>query len=325
MSTPISIIAIETNQGVYIQRDNTHSYNRLDGITHLLFDGKRAEPTFHKDWLKIDKKPVKVSQMVARDNINHRFELIDKPNFPHLPDVYQREEVATYDKNEYEWIWNSDKSHLSSLYRLVSDKQEPVEVDVPYTFAVIFTIDKIENYKAFNYPVEKSFNSNREFVTSAHIKHQIIDEIMFPNLILDSRPCALSSKDSYDLIRKHVIENIDPKWATISSNYEFCFKVEKKIELCKPLEHKREATKANGRSYRPPRWSVSIQTAKTVTIFEMTHEGDRYKGYTPVPGFCGENADILKQNIDAYLKELMLRINEPLKECPHCNGSGILK
>lgn len=32
----------------------------------------------------------------------------------------------------------------------------------------------------------------------------------------------------------------------------------------------------------------------------------------------------LKNNIDNYLKHLISIINEPLKECIHCNGNGVV-
>jgi DNA-directed RNA polymerase II subunit RPB1 len=37
-----------------------------------------------------------------------------------------------------------------------------------------------------------------------------------------------------------------------------------------------------------------------------------------------DNSEELKETIDNYLKNLIEYINEPTKDCPNCNGSGII-
>ncbi len=56
----------------------------------------------------------------------------------------------------------------------------------------------------------------------------------------------------------------------------------------------------------------------------MTYSPEGYKGYTPIKSFEGKNEIDLKTQINSYLKELMDVINEPLRECPTCQGTGIV-
>ena len=43
-----------------------------------------------------------------------------------------------------------------------------------------------------------------------------------------------------------------------------------------------------------------------------------------IKGFTGENQDDLKQKIDAYCEDLIKFINEPIVDCPHCKGRGVV-
>lgn len=60
------------------------------------------------------------------------------------------------------------------------------------------------------------------------------------------------------------------------------------------------------------------------TVFEMTSHERKYSGYTPIDGFRGKNQADLKNKIDEYLEKLIDRINEPLSDCPRCNGLGVV-
>lgn len=56
----------------------------------------------------------------------------------------------------------------------------------------------------------------------------------------------------------------------------------------------------------------------------MTHDQERYKGYTAIEPLYGESEDDLKYKVDLWLCELVAKINQPLELCPHCKGSGYL-
>ena len=65
-----------------------------------------------------------------------------------------------------------------------------------------------------------------------------------------------------------------------------------------------------------------IKRLEEIEIFEMTHTGKNYSGYTPIQPITANSQQELKDKIDNYLEELMAYINEPLIECEHCRGLG---
>lgn len=50
-----------------------------------------------------------------------------------------------------------------------------------------------------------------------------------------------------------------------------------------------------------------------------------YQSYPVIEPFNGNGEDDLKQNIQTYLNEIMIKINEPLIECEHCKGLGVTR
>ena len=125
----------------------------------------------------------------------------------------------------------------------------------------------------------------------------------------------------YDITRQYIKENIDNSVAKITSDYDFCFAVKKIVKLLQP----ETITYQNifGRT-KKEREKIRYTTKeyKEITIFEMTHKQENYKGYTAIEPMYANNEDELKQKIDTWLKELITAINEPLVQCTHCNGTG---
>jgi DNA-directed RNA polymerase subunit RPC12/RpoP len=50
----------------------------------------------------------------------------------------------------------------------------------------------------------------------------------------------------------------------------------------------------------------------------------KYQNYRIIEGFRGKTQEDLKNNIDSYCKKLIEFINEPVVDCPHCKGRGIV-
>jgi hypothetical protein len=146
---------------------------------------------------------------------------------------------------------------------------------------------------------------------------------VYPALTIHERPCKLTSKQTYDIVREHVKLNINPKVAKITSDYDFCFTVKKIIPIARPYSYEYDARSPWSRR-RKPEMKTRWVGDKEIDCFEMTSTEDHYKGYTPIKPFEGKSEDDLKDNIDAYLETLMAYINEPMKECPTCNGVGVL-
>jgi len=316
----VVINAIQTEKEFFIQREG-NAYSNMP-INQLFFDGVSATSTFHANWFKISSTPKRVHTLVNQPRINYRLELIDKSlESDRFPASFSIDEVMEHGDE-----WKSEYQHLSSLYGEVSDVQPPLEEDVEFEFKVILAVSNIQEYADFAYVADNSaYHKDPKLrVTARSMTHQVIDKILFPDLLLPSQPCSLSSKETYGIVREYIKNNINPKAAEITSDYEFCFTVKKKIPLATPYQNSYETKKNNGKSYRPPRINNHLVKSKGVEVFEMTHDKRNYANYTPIVGFCGDNQEDLKNNIDKYLEELINYINVPLVECQHCNGVGVV-
>jgi len=54
------------------------------------------------------------------------------------------------------------------------------------------------------------------------VSYDLLDELQLPDILLPLRPSGLTSLQTYKIIRKHVQDNINPKAAIITSDYNFC-------------------------------------------------------------------------------------------------------
>lgn len=326
----LKIDAIKTDNGYYLKHCNdSGSWVSNSSLSVYFFDGKLGEKTHNVVWLFVKKLPKSIAREKAQAHINHRFELID-PSFANekVPLSILREKAGEYEEDDYGkyvFIWNETYAHLKSLYKEISDPQPNIMVDCPFEIRVILEIDFIKEYAGFSYPVQRTRWEHEGFtqLTEKDAHHNLIDTIIFPGIILSGRESKLTSEQSYKIIRKHVQDNINPKWAEITSDYDFCFTVCKKIPLCKPVSYQKNVARFGARK---PKYTTAYQTNRSVKIFEMGHSGRGapYQGYEAIKGFEGANIEELKQNIDDFLKDLMEKINEPLKDCPHCNGVGVI-
>lgn len=315
----LTIIAIETDAGYFIQEKTTSSYRNVSGLETYLFDGEKPTKTFHPHWVKIPNKPLKIEIKVPQSPINHRYELIDKAlQSEKIPLVFKRDEVAYYE--EYEWKWKSEYLHLSSLYREVSDPQPNLLENIQFTFNVLLKVDKVKEYASFSYPSLQKCSFSETNRPVSEVIHQEIDKILFPDIILPSKPSKLSAYHTYAIIREHVKTNINPKVARITSDYDFCFSVKKIIPLAEPYSY--ECSPIFGTKKERSKKVQKYVTDREWEVFEMCHEP--YQKYTPVTPFRGESHEDLKKNIDNFLKELMERINEPVVECKACCGRGVI-
>ena len=312
----LNIIAIESNKGYYI---SIHPLEYNNPLLYRLFDGIKGQLTFHRDWLLIPNKPSKVSRIEKQGNINHRFILKDDTLKGKIPLEIIKDNAGHYEINCEDnrvFVWKPELDMYKSLYEEVSDEQPDKEIIEDFSFDIILKINDI------NIPPKFLYTASPINITSNDIKHQILDQILFPSLIIHETPCRLSSEDTYKIVRKHIQENINPKVAKITSDYDFCFEVSKIVPLAKPYNREYKPLKRN--RYHNPKVETILVSNKFIKIFEMTHDRTKYQGYTPIDGFEADNESELKQNIDDYLKNLMDYINEPLKECHACNGTGVL-
>lgn len=308
------ISAIKIKNGYFISdKPSGGTYNYIS-VRNLYFDGQLPEDTHDNSWVFIPNEPTKVEKLVSGKYINERYELKDSDlESDNIPLVLPHSEVVDCNCSYCcDCEWKEDYAHLYSLYEFKRDKEEDTFEDVLYEFTVIIEANVDKEMPKFEYPVQRGQWKSDGFTicTNNDVQHQVIDSIIWPSVVLKDKPSKLSSKDTYDIIRKHVQDNIYPKAAYIDSDHRFCFSVCKKIP------------DVNGKFEKD--W-LNCRSGRKIQVFEMTYHGENYRDYTPIDGFEGENHEDLKKNIDEYLENLMNMINLPLIDCPHCEGRGVIQ
>lgn len=295
---------------------NGYDYNyHKTGLEKIFFDGENPEKTFFPNWFKINEYPSKIQKLVTPESINKRYEIKNNNLVSEvMPSVIIYENRDNYDEDIFE------------LYSYNCDRQDPVLEDVECSIEIVMEVENFElpakmNYKA----IGRSGFDNKEFsITNSNVNHQLFDRMIFPEVMLHTRPCSISSHDLYCLVRQHIKENIDTKAARITADYDFCFTVKKLIPLTEPetvsysnifARTKKERNKIN----------YVTKTYKEVEIFEMTHQKNGYQNYTILKPIFADNEQELKNKIDEFLSHLIELINKPLKMCDCCKGTGYIE
>jgi hypothetical protein len=322
----MKLLAIKTQDGYYLTDADRWGQDAEWFCKYAYFNGVHPEPTFHDKWVFVKTLPIKLEQEKSQQNINYRYELIDKSMMSEkVKDVFAMEEVANYSNGER--FWKEEYKHLQSLYKLESDAQPNIMEPIEFTIETIYEVDKIDAPETFGWMLHgEAFDRDPRVLSQSNIHNQVLDKIIFPPLVLPSKPCNMSSKDSYRLIRQYVKDNINPRYAEITSDYDFCFTVKKRISLSEPETYTVDTNNSIfDKRKRKPKYETRYRKARYIEVFQMTHSEANYQGYSAIKGFIGKSQQELKENIDTYLHGLMEHINEPLADCPHCNGAGVIR
>ena len=318
----LKLSVIETPSCAYVSVHDNDKYvpHSLSGY---FFDGKQSERTHHDDWFKIEKCPTKITFFKDMPNTNLRWVLRDKYfESKNIPLVITESMSHNIDVDGYR-VWKPEYISLSSLYDEVSDPQPPQEINVDFEITEKVKLTEEIDFMGIKIPAihKDSYKERTYVVTQENVEYQLLDRIIFPSLILHKRPCKISSKQSYDIVRQFIKTNINSEYAEITSDYDFCFTVQKKIELFE--KEKYEINVAPPRA-RKARYETRYRKDRKVIIYEMTHSESCYKGHTPIRAFEGKDLQDLQDNIDIFCRELIKKINEPIKDCLHCKGMGVI-
>ena len=335
MTTPttriVKLTYYVTNKGLLVA-NAAMNYGTVRSTlqTTALINDKPLTPTFSNVWYLIEGETEITSYKEKKSDHNvlshyvlkdADMEIEGKIPFSLRPaDVEQY-----YDEDLERDVW-TNYSSLKSLYEPVFNKVvggwEEVEFEADCKGIVEGDISK---------PVETAFRMIKEVAWGNEevkpiqldkiVHYGELDQILTPEFAIHTKPCALTSKQTYDIIRTYIKDHIDPKQACITSDYDFCFTVKKKVAL-KPWVKSTEVKKANGRCYRTPKFKTQTVDHKQVEVFEMTHEAKSYQGYTEIKGFVGTSLEDLVDTIKNYLQDLIEYINMPVAECQHCGGTG---
>lgn len=288
MGEQIKFIVIKTKeQGMFIS-DKVEINNYFNSkIPHLLFDGEKLISTFKEHWYKLPNIPQKIEKRVENTYINRRYEL--KSGFP----------VSSLTPQVINWEdWNDD-SEIRGLY---SFKQDTVEGSLE---EVLFEIEILSEEDSF-YIEKPKYTATPSLITALTTHPSLHTE----------RPCSLSGKEFYRIIRNHVKLNIDPKYARVTSDYDFCFTVEKVISQT-PVSYTVDVG-----TKRKANYQTRYRHNRTVKVFETSPEG--YSEYPKQKEINGKNQKDLEEKIEEYLENLMKEINKPFVECSHCSGMGVI-
>ncbi len=299
----LEIDLIKTDKGCFIT-DNPDRY-RSSKIKDLYFDGEKPEETYVDKWFFIEKYPKKVEEKLPSERINKRYKLKN-------PELQSCKLPSTIPYNELD---NSDERF--NLYSYEYDIREGGFQKVEFEINVIFEVEDYYFLPDINYKGLKrvSFSDREISIKNTDVKHQLLDKMIIPELLLHNYPCKISSKKLYQLVRHYIKENIDEKYAKITSDYAFCFTVKKKIYKHDTFDLDYLLEDRNVKS---------INKADKYTVFEMTYSPKNYKGHTPIKPIHANSEKELKEKIDNYLKRVIEYINKPLIECDNCNGKGYI-
>jgi len=322
----INFIAIETNFGYYFTDNINNERYHNTKINDLKFDGEKPEKSFHCDWFIIKDFPKMVTMEEQQADINKRFELKEPEFFKDLPKIIKLEDVLIEEannENNYEKQYTQDFENKRSLYAFKSDPQPPKDIPIDFEFVVVGKLEKISGKIPFKYKVQSTewdIDGTMDLTNNDIVKN-LIDKIVTPSILHHELPSKITSHNAYKIIRQYIKQNINLNYATITSDYAFCFTVEKLIQLNEEEEY---IVNENILTKRKPKYVKRYRKSRKVPIFEMTWSPENYSGYTPIKGFVGKNEKDLKDKIDKYLKDLIIEINKPLVECSYCNGEGVI-
>jgi hypothetical protein len=319
MSDVIKIDLVKTDSVCFITdcaKASGYDYNyHSTKIDKLLFDGKIPEQTFTKNWYQIEKYPETIQRQITGERTNERYEINDKDMVSKkLPET-----ISIEDKDNYDY--EVKNNFYTYMYDTLPNRLEDVLVEIN----VIMEVDNFKVAPIINYTgIRKwDYKDIPYAIKNVDVQHQWLDKLIFPEVLLPSRPCSFSSKQVYDMTRQYVRDHIDGSKAKITSDYDFCFTVKKIVPLIEPETISYQNIFARTKRERS-KIKYSTKKFNELEIFEMTHDQSRYNNYTVIKPIYGENEDDLKTKMDEWLDTLIEIINKPLEMCPHCNGKGYL-
>lgn len=297
MAENLKLYVIKTGNGVYIS-DNIQNSNPTyygSKISSFLFNGVVAEKTYRNDWFKLSNIPTKIERKIPASKINIRYEL--KAGYPESPLTPKVLTETPFDED-------SDYYEVCGLYVQKYELKEEGLESIDFELVVLAE--------------EENFSIIKQDFTP---QYSIIDQIMINPVLLPTKPCTISSIQLYPIVRNYIKTYLDGRYAKITSDYDFCFTVQKVIALSKPTQY--TVTKESGKGRWKKKWNeIRYNSDKKITIFEMAPKP--YNSYPVIEPINGDNYEDLQNKIGEFCKSLIEVINKPLKECSCCEGLGVI-
>ncbi len=315
----MKIKAYKTNLGLFVNPESSvYSSHRLNGSIPLVSGWrhlKDVEEITSCEILKPGEKKL-VSHILKISSV--ACEAIPLKLLPEQVEMY-------YDDDSESYLWKSF-SDYQALYKPEHETLPPVWEVIPFEVEVVREI-VIDNYAepikmsvGTNVRIQQpSWNSSEEL--SKVVLYEDIERILTPEFLLHERPCQLAPSQVYSIVRNWIKLNINPKAAFISSDYDFCFTVKRRIAI-KPVVVKTEIKKQNGRSYASPKFHTKQLASKEEILFEMAPSA--YSKYPVIEQWHAANLKEMAAQLKNYLENLMDEINAEAVECEHCHGVGAI-
>ena len=266
-------------------------------IDKFKFDGKLGKPTFSAIWVEIDKLPEQVVILSEKREVEYVLQ----------EDFKQLNLAKTLTPYEY----MKQPEQVQDMYDGVLKREYVEETVINAEFVHMGEFD-IKDPVKFDYELSNTYQGKSQTIGRDAIQYDELGMMFMPSIARSNVPCRIAGKDLYRIIRKHIQLNIDSKVARITSDYDFCFRVERVIQLNEPLLTK--FVSAKGKK------SQIIETERLIPIFEMSPE--KKDNYTKVDDLVADSEADLKAKIDTLLDNIMKGINRHQAECPCCKGTG---
>lgn len=289
-----------------------------------LVNGESPKPTHKPGWFEINGEPktIEIRKSIPGKNVyvldksSSLYQMLTEETKNSLEDQYDVDKVLDYE--EYDGDLNDpDSFHpwflkIKALYNYVAGYSTVVSAETP------FEIEEVLNLSCS----AKTITSNEDSKgILKYVIHNTVDEIEMPALALATRPCSISSKNLYKIVRESIKQSINSNYAVITSDYDFCFSVSKKLNLAEPFMQKVDVSRLGAKK---PKYENKLITERKVPVFSMTHAEKKYGEYPILEGITGRDHEDLVYRVNAYINDLLTKINAPMVECPHCKGTGAI-
>jgi len=311
----MKIIGIKTNNGYYISENHENKSYFNGSLESCIVNNERLLSTFKKDWYKVAEKPFLIQRVIKGTSTNRRYELINKELKTVFPEMIPYQDTIDEDGDMLDYF-----SSIKGLYEYKYDLTEDTLEDISFDFEEILSIEEIKEPNSLSYKRYGNYSKPILNLTDSNVKYDFVAEIITPSILLHTQPCKLSRKESFDIVRAYIKDNINPKVSEITSDYDFCLTVQKRLPLAKPYAYQVDIN--IGRRGRKPKYETRYKKESKVVIYEIAPS--KYDTYTVIEPFVGENQEDLQKNIDSYLNHIITVINEPLKFCSCCDGTGVV-
>jgi len=314
----IKINVISTNDKIFMQIKGSSS-NWGSGLNGYLFDGLTPDETFNKSWVSVKECP-KVIEKLVPDTITNRAYVLKNDEFK-SPDIPL--EILYDDAFDIDGDPVGAYKEYGSLYELIKNTSPNSPTKIEFELNVIRKVDTITEPTGFTYPVPKKWDDDTDMTWKSNNAIFLPEStIMIPDVLIHETQATISSDDLYKVTRRHIKDNIDRDFAIITSDYDFCFTVEKRITLAKEEKYYVSQRTPSGKvSKKKP--ITKYRKYRRLPVFKMTPKSRTYESYPVIQPIIGKNLDDLRIKIDTFLEKVISVINKPLVDCQQCKGTGI--